>query len=42
MSRVPNAVPGRESIEAEIFGMEGVPEGDIMARELARNGECGG
>ncbi len=38
VSRVPNAVPGRESIEAEIFGMEGVPEGDIMARELARNG----
>ncbi|KAJ1537200.1 hypothetical protein HK096_002626 [Nowakowskiella sp. JEL0078] len=29
--RVPNAIPGRESVEVEIFGMVGVPEDDLQA-----------
>ena len=28
--RVPNAIPGRESTEIEIFGMQGIPD-DILA-----------
>lgn len=39
MSRVPNAAPGRENIEIEIFGMEGIPEQDKIAHERAKNGE---
>ena len=39
MSRVPNASPGRENIEIEIFGMEGIPEQDKIAHERAKNGE---
>lgn len=27
LNRVPNSRPGRESLELEIFGMAGVPEG---------------
>jgi hypothetical protein len=29
---VPNAIPGRETTEIEIFGMEGIPEEDLDAR----------
>lgn len=36
--RVPNAKPGRESTEIEIYGMEGIPH-DILA---AHYGEEGG
>ena len=39
VSKVPNAVPGKDNIELEIFGMEGIPEGDRIARELAVQGE---
>ncbi|RUS33583.1 hypothetical protein BC938DRAFT_471019 [Jimgerdemannia flammicorona] len=33
--RVPNALPGRESCEIEIFGMEGIPEEDQIAHQAA-------
>ena len=36
---MPNAVAGKDNIELEIFGMEGIPEGDRIARELALQGE---
>lgn len=39
MSKVPNAVPGRDNIELEIFGLEGIPEGDRIAHEHAVQGE---
>ncbi|KAI9279743.1 hypothetical protein BY458DRAFT_501489 [Sporodiniella umbellata] len=32
--KVPNALSGRDSLEIEIFGMEGIPEEDIIAHEL--------
>lgn len=32
--KVPNALPGRDSLDVEIFGMEGIPEEDIIAHEL--------
>ena len=31
--RVPNAIAGRESTEYEIFGMEGIPDGNDSATE---------
>ncbi|OAJ43091.1 hypothetical protein BDEG_26475 [Batrachochytrium dendrobatidis JEL423] len=31
MARVANALPGRDSVAIEIFGMEGVPEADLQA-----------
>lgn len=39
VSKVPNAVPGRDNIELEIFGLEGIPEGDRIAHEHAVHGE---
>jgi len=32
LERVPNATPGRDTPEVEIFGMEGVPPEDVDAR----------
>lgn len=40
VSHVPNAVPGRDNIEVEIFGMEGIPEADRIAHELKKTGKC--
>ena len=39
MSHVPNAVAGRDNIEVEIFGMEGIPEADRIAHELKKVGK---
>ncbi|KAI7869146.1 hypothetical protein BDF14DRAFT_1685145, partial [Spinellus fusiger] len=33
ISQVPNALPGRETLEIEIFGMEGIPHEDQVAYE---------
>lgn len=35
---VPNALPHRDNIRAEIYGMEGIPEEDLMAHEQGRAG----
>ncbi|RCH99699.1 hypothetical protein CU097_003319 [Rhizopus azygosporus] len=32
--KVPNALPGRDNLDIEIFGMEGIPEEDLVAHEL--------
>ena len=32
MDAVPNAITGRDNIEIEIYGMEGIPEKDAEAR----------
>jgi len=39
VSTVPNAIPGRDNIEVEIFGMEGIPEADRIAHELQKIGK---
>ena len=39
MSHVPNAIAGRDNIEVEIYGMEGIPEADKLAHELAKSGK---
>ena len=31
IDKVPNAIPGRYDIEVEIYGMEGIPEKDLLA-----------
>ena len=33
MDKVPNSVPGRNNIEIEIYGMEGIPEEDAKEHE---------
>lgn len=33
LDKVHNAVPGRDSTEVEIYGMEGIPEEDLIAHE---------
>ncbi|KAI7900995.1 uncharacterized protein BX663DRAFT_141620 [Cokeromyces recurvatus] len=33
INKVPNALPGRDNLEVEIFGMEGIPEEDMIAHE---------
>ncbi|RVW42639.1 Protein suppressor of FRI 4 [Vitis vinifera] len=37
VSKVPNANPGRESTEIEIFGMQGIPD-DILAAHYGEQG----
>lgn len=39
VNNVPNAIPGRDNIEIEIFGMEGIPESDRIAHERDKAGE---
>lgn len=39
VTHVPNGVPGRDNIEVEIFGMEGIPEADRIAHELKKVGK---
>jgi len=34
---VPNSVPGRNNIEIEIYGMEGIPEDDAKEHERQKN-----
>lgn len=36
--RVPNAKPGRESTEIEIYGMQGIPP-DVLAAHYGEEGE---
>lgn len=36
---MPNAIPGRDSIEVEIYGMEGIPEEDRLAHERQKIGK---
>ncbi|KAJ1982724.1 hypothetical protein H4R34_001599 [Dimargaris verticillata] len=38
VTKVPNALPHRESLKVEIFGMEGIPPEDMMARQQSLNG----
>ncbi|KAI8575502.1 hypothetical protein K450DRAFT_275581 [Umbelopsis ramanniana AG] len=35
ITKVPNALQGRETLEYEIFGMEGIPHEDLLAHEQA-------
>lgn len=37
IDKVPNSVPGRNNIEIEIYGMEGIPEEDAKEHERQKN-----
>ncbi|KAL8597438.1 hypothetical protein ACOMHN_050936 [Nucella lapillus] len=37
VDKVPNSIPGRNNIEIEIYGMEGIPEQDIKDHERNKN-----
>ena len=41
IDKVPNAIPGRTSIELEIYGMEGIPEADSKEHERQLNASGG-
>ena len=41
VDKVPNALPGRNNIEIEIYGMEGIPEEDMKAHEQQKAGKGG-
>lgn len=36
ITAVPDAIPGRETVDIEIFGMEGIPEEDVLAKAVER------
>lgn len=40
VDKVPNSVPGRNNIEIEIYGMEGIPEDDIREHEKQKNNKA--
>ncbi|XP_064084365.1 BUB3-interacting and GLEBS motif-containing protein ZNF207-like isoform X4 [Macrobrachium nipponense] len=42
IDKVPNALPNRNNIEIEIYGMEGIPEEDLKDHERQRAGRVGG
>lgn len=42
IDKVPNALPNRNNIEIEIYGMEGIPEDDLKDHERQRAGRIGG
>lgn len=37
VDKIPNALPHRNNIEIEIYGMEGIPDADIKEHEQQRN-----
>ncbi|CAF4500931.1 unnamed protein product, partial [Didymodactylos carnosus] len=39
IDKVPNAIKGRDNIEIEIYGMEGIPEEDIREHDKQRVGK---
>ena len=39
VDKVPNALPGRNNIEIEIYGMEGIPEEDVKEHERHKMGK---
>ena len=39
MDKVPNALPGRNNVEIEIYGMEGIPEEDQKEHERQKMGK---
>lgn len=39
IDKVPNALPGRQNTEIEIYGMEGIPEEDLQQHEKQKLGK---
>lgn len=39
IDRIPNALPNRNSVDIEIYGMEGIPENDIREHEKSRGSD---
>ena len=42
VDKVPNSLPGRNNIEIEIYGMEGIPEDDVKEHERQKMGKGDG
>ncbi|KFM78878.1 Zinc finger protein 207, partial [Stegodyphus mimosarum] len=38
LDKVPNALPNRNSVDVEIYGMEGIPEADVREHERQKQG----
>ena len=38
VDKVPNAIPGRNNIDIEIYGMEGIPEEDVEEHNKNKGG----
>ena len=41
IDKVPNSLPNRSDIEIEIYGMEGIPEDDLLEHERLKTGKTG-
>lgn len=41
IDKIPNALINRNSIDVEIYGMEGIPEGDVREHEFKKNDNVG-
>ncbi|KAI1278803.1 BUB3-interacting and GLEBS motif-containing protein [Halotydeus destructor] len=39
IDKIPNALPNRNSVDIEIYGMDGIPEADIREHEKTRGGD---
>lgn len=39
IDKIPNALPGRNNVEIEIYGMEGIPDNDIKDHEKQKQGK---
>ena len=39
IDKIPNALPNRNNVDIEIYGMEGIPEGDIKDHDKIRGAE---
>ncbi|XP_052266395.1 BUB3-interacting and GLEBS motif-containing protein ZNF207-like isoform X1 [Dreissena polymorpha] len=40
IDKVPNSIPGRNNVEIEIYGMEGIPEQDLKDHERLKNNKA--
>ena len=41
IDKVPNALPNRNSVDIEVYGMEGIPPGDVLEHERTRGSDGG-
>ena len=37
IDKIPNALPNRNSVDVEVYGMEGIPDGDVREHESKKN-----
>lgn len=41
VDKVPNSLPNRNSTEVEIYGLEGIPQEDVIIHEKQKQGQKG-